>query len=126
MRSLVWIRRSWNPFRSTPNQLEELKNYSEKLENQYKESEQKTIELQKAKTALEEQASHLALSSQYKSEFLSNMSHELRTPLNSLLILARILVENKDGNLSPKQVEYAETILSSGNDLLNLINDILN
>ncbi|WP_459910527.1 response regulator [Desulfotomaculum defluvii] len=106
-------------------QQEELKTFNEKLENQYKVSEQKALELQKAKAAVEEQAHQLALSSQYKSEFLSNMSHELRTPLNSLLILAGLLVENKEGNLTPKQIEYGETILSAGNDLLILINDIL-
>ncbi|ACV63762.1 GAF sensor hybrid histidine kinase [Desulfofarcimen acetoxidans DSM 771] len=106
-------------------QQEELKTFNEKLDEQYKTSHQRTVELEKVRAALEEKAGQLEQTSRYKSEFLSNISHELRTPLNSLLILAQMLAENDKSNLTPKQVEYAETILSSGQDLLVLINDIL-
>ncbi|MBD1553799.1 response regulator [Pseudomonas typographi] len=82
-------------------------------------------ELKEAQQELATRAEELQRSSRYKSEFLANMSHELRTPLNSSLILSKLLAENTGGNLSPDQVKYAESIYSAGNDLLNLINDIL-
>jgi CheY-like chemotaxis protein/signal transduction histidine kinase/HAMP domain-containing protein len=104
---------------------EELEEKASLLAEQNKKVELKNSEVESARIALEEKAEQLALSSRYKSEFLANMSHELRTPLNSVLILARLISENKDGNLTPKQTEYANTILSSGTDLLNLINDVL-
>ncbi|HWJ22461.1 MAG TPA: HAMP domain-containing protein [Gemmatimonadaceae bacterium] len=104
---------------------EELEEKASLLAEQNKKVELKNQEVEAARVALEEKAEQLALSSKYKSEFLANMSHELRTPLNSLLILARLLSENKDGNLTAKQVEFAQTILGSGTDLLNLINDVL-
>ncbi|MFC3942890.1 two-component system sensor histidine kinase/response regulator [Pseudomonas gingeri NCPPB 3146 = LMG 5327] len=87
--------------------------------------DRKNGELNQAQAQLEERAEELQRSSKYKSEFLANMSHELRTPLNSSLILAKLLAENPQDNLTDEQVKFAESIYSAGNDLLNLINDIL-
>jgi CheY-like chemotaxis protein/HAMP domain-containing protein/GAF domain-containing protein len=104
---------------------EELEEKASLLAEQNAKVETKNREVEAARVALEEKAEQLALSSRYKSEFLANMSHELRTPLNSLLILSKLLTENKDNNLTQKQVEFAQTIHASGTDLLTLINDIL-
>ncbi len=115
--------------RSTNSALEkqalELEEKARMLAEQNVKVEVKNREVELARVSIEEKAEQLALASKYKSEFLANMSHELRTPLNSLLILARLLTDNSEKNLTPKQVEFAQTIFTSGGDLLSLINEIL-
>jgi CheY-like chemotaxis protein/signal transduction histidine kinase len=107
------------------NQQAELEQTNEQLAEQALKLDQKNSALNEAQVALEDRAAELTRASRYKSEFLANMSHELRTPLNSSLILAKLLSDNPKGNLNEEQVKFAQSIYSAGNDLLNLINDIL-
>jgi signal transduction histidine kinase/HAMP domain-containing protein/ActR/RegA family two-component response regulator len=103
----------------------ELEAQATELNDKAKLLEVKNQEVELASRSLEEKAEQLQLISKYKSEFLANMSHELRTPLNSLLILSKTLADNRNGNLTAEQVKFAHTVHASGNDLLQLINEIL-
>ncbi|MET3916460.1 CheY-like chemotaxis protein/CHASE3 domain sensor protein [Variovorax sp. OAS795] len=107
------------------NQQAELEQTNSQLSERTEALDQRNAALRRVQRDLEDRADELQRASRYKSEFLANMSHELRTPLNSALILAKLLGDNPQGNLSPEQVKFAESIYSSGNDLLVLINDIL-
>jgi CheY-like chemotaxis protein len=106
-------------------QQSELEQSNSQLEEQAQLLQTQKDDLSRSQAVLSAKANELARANQYKSEFLANMSHELRTPLNSSLILAKLLADNKGGNLSAEQVKFAQTISSAGNDLLTLINDIL-
>jgi HAMP domain-containing protein/signal transduction histidine kinase/CheY-like chemotaxis protein len=115
------LRQQQDELQQTNEELEEKANL---LAKQNLEVERKNQEIERAAVALQEKAEQLAITSKYKSEFLANMSHELRTPLNSMLILAKLMAEGEE-NLTEKQREFARTIYSSGSDLLDLINEIL-
>jgi CheY-like chemotaxis protein/signal transduction histidine kinase/CHASE3 domain sensor protein len=106
-------------------QQSKLEQINSQLEEQTSLLEEQKDALAKAHDVLTARSDELQRANEYKSEFLANMSHELRTPLNSTLILAKLLADNKGGNLTDAQVKFAQTITSAGNDLLRLINDVL-
>jgi signal transduction histidine kinase/CheY-like chemotaxis protein/HAMP domain-containing protein len=103
----------------------ELEARRKELEEKAQLLEVRNREIAQAGASLEAKAQELGRVSQYKSQFLTNMSHEIRTPLNSMMILAQLLGDNQDKNLSERQQEWATTIHSAGRDLLALIDQIL-
>ncbi len=123
------LKQSQEKLKQQQNELEEvnaeLEEKNEYLQQQKQMIERANRDLESTQRDIEEKAEQLALSGKYKSEFLANMSHELRTPLNSILLLARMLSDNKDGNMTPEQIRSTEIIYNSGNDLLSLINEVL-
>jgi CheY-like chemotaxis protein/signal transduction histidine kinase len=106
-------------------QQEELRSTNAELEEKASLLEEKNQAIEEARKSIDLKVNELEATGKYKSEFLANMSHELRTPLNSILVLARILQENKPLTLTGDQIKYANVIFNAGNDLLTLINDIL-
>ncbi|BFP42550.1 hypothetical protein FGF1_33950 [Flavobacteriaceae bacterium GF1] len=102
-----------------------LEERAQKLEEQHLSMAEKNANLKQAQEALVLKTEELEKSGRYKSEFLANMSHELRTPLNSVIILSKLLEDNKSNNLTEKQIEFAQIINKSGEDLLSLINEVL-
>ena len=104
-------------------QQEELLQSNKELEERSSLLEEKNQIIIERNLDIQQKSEQLELSTRYKSEFLANMSHELRTPLNSILLLSRLMSDNKD--LDKEQVEYAEVIQSAGQGLLSLIDEIL-
>jgi len=125
MRTEELLEESQSLAKELKNQQEEMRHTNKELEEKAKQLVRQKEEVEHARISVEEKAGELALASKYKSEFLANMSHELRTPLNSLLLLAELMGSNREGNLTEEQLESAQVILESGNQLLSLINEIL-
>ena len=103
----------------------QLEIHSNELQQYNFEVKAKNSELESIQRALIERSGQIEHANHYKSEFLTNMSHELRTPLNSIILLSKILGKNKLNNLSAEDLKKTAIIYAAGNELLELINNIL-
>ncbi len=112
-------------FQKIQNFAERLEEQNRELEAQKRELEAQGAELVEQNTELQMQKRQLDKANELKNAFLSNMSHELRTPLNAVIALSGVLSHRLQNTIPDEEYSYLEVIERNGQDLLELINDLL-